>query len=242
MIDFHCHIDLFPNPEEILAGIAERGCRVLAVTTTPVAWQGNLHLVGSTHGVRLAVGLHPELVVDRYKEIDQLFEIIHKTQYVGEIGLDGSPAHRKSLPIQIDVFRRILSLCEHLGGRVLSIHSRGASKEVLKLLNVPDRCSTPVLHWFTGRVSEVKIAAEYGCWFSVGPAMLKSKNGFSLISAMPRDRIITESDGPFTSYLPWEIQSFLGALSVIWNCSLAEANKQIARNFRSLVGDDFEDE
>lgn len=36
-----------------------------------------------------------------------------------------------------------------------------------------------------------------GCWFSVGPAMLQGARGTELVARMPRDRVLTESDGPF---------------------------------------------
>ena len=38
MIDFHCHLDLYPDPRAVLDGIDARGTYVLAVTTTPKAW------------------------------------------------------------------------------------------------------------------------------------------------------------------------------------------------------------
>ena len=40
MIDFHCHLDLYPNPREVAKECAKRGLYVLSVTTTPSAWEG----------------------------------------------------------------------------------------------------------------------------------------------------------------------------------------------------------
>ena len=39
MIDFHCHLDLYPKPSTVIREIAKRGTFVLAVTTTPKAWE-----------------------------------------------------------------------------------------------------------------------------------------------------------------------------------------------------------
>ena len=242
MIDFHCHIDLFQNPKEVLGTLEQRGCRVLAVTTTPAAWEGNVRLVGSTRGVRLAAGLHPELVATRHKEIDYLCELIHETDYIGEIGLDGSRPHKASLPKQIEVLNTIIAKCEQLDGRILSVHSRGASKQVLDLLDFRGRHSTPVLHWFTGTVKEVKRAVALGCWFSVGQAMLRSKTGSSLFSVIPRDRVLTESDGPFTKLWPWDTQNLFATFSHVWNCSIEEASAQVYENFKVLVGSDFDND
>ncbi len=41
MIDFHCHLDLFPNPSEIVKTCLDKGLYVLAVTTTPSAAKSN---------------------------------------------------------------------------------------------------------------------------------------------------------------------------------------------------------
>jgi hypothetical protein len=48
--------------------------------------------------------------------------------------------------------------------------------------------------------ADLNRAIEAGCWFSVGVAMLASKTGRALASKIPRDRILTESDGPFAQY------------------------------------------
>nr|VFK21103.1 MAG: TatD DNase family protein [Candidatus Kentron sp. LPFa] len=243
MIDFHCHIDLYRNPQEVLAGIVRNRCSVLAVTTTPLAWEGTTALIGDTPGVHIAAGLHPELVASRHKEVDLLCDLISETKYVGEVGLDGSARHRSSLPLQVAVFERILQECERLGGKILSIHSRGAPQAVFDCLRLPDQRSTPVLHWFSGTIREVKMAINLGCWFSVGPAMLSTKKGRSLVAAMPKDRVLTETDGPFVStakgpLMPWCMKRVMSDLSSIWNCSVDEAQEQVAVNLMSLVGAD----
>ena len=46
-------------------------------------------------------------------------------------------------------------------------------------------------------ITELEEADRLGCWFSVGPAMLRSAKGRELTSRLPRGRILTESDGPF---------------------------------------------
>jgi len=64
MIDFHCHLDLYPSPQEIVSECNRRGLYVLGVTTTPSAWEGTSKLVASARRIRIALGLHPELAAD----------------------------------------------------------------------------------------------------------------------------------------------------------------------------------
>jgi TatD DNase family protein len=54
-----------------------------------------------------------------------------------------------------------------------------------------------ILHWFSGAGTELERAANFGMYFSVNTAMVNSKKGQMLISRMPPDRVVTESDGPF---------------------------------------------
>ena len=68
MIDFHCHIDLYPDPAKILEEVDLHKTYVLAVTTTPKAWRGTRKLVGDRKRVRTALGLHPEVVAQRHAE------------------------------------------------------------------------------------------------------------------------------------------------------------------------------
>ena len=98
--DFHCHVDLHPRPVDLITECEKRRIAVLAVTTTPKAWAQNLEWTKNSRLVYAAAGLHPELVGDRFSEIEFLEDTIAETRLVGEIGLDGSPQHRGSFSKQ----------------------------------------------------------------------------------------------------------------------------------------------
>jgi TatD DNase family protein len=116
-VDFHCHIDLYPNPNEVAADAERKGVRTLAVTTTPRAWPREREMFAGLRYVRPALGLHPELVAERAHE-NRLWErYLDETRYVGEVGLDARPRGRASLPQQKAVFRRVLEVCAEHGGR-----------------------------------------------------------------------------------------------------------------------------
>jgi len=91
---------------------------------------------------------------------------------VGEIGLNGSPEFRSQWQSQRKTFEHILTRCSDAGGRVMSIHSRRASREVLDALEAFPNAGTAVLHWFSGSARDLDRAVSLGCWFSVGPGML----------------------------------------------------------------------
>ncbi|KZB63128.1 hydrolase TatD [Thalassospira lucentensis] len=239
MIDFHCHLDLYPDPKRVIDECVRRGIHVLSVTTTPSAWRGTAKLTQTCPRIQTALGLHPQIVQERKIEL-QLFEsLIDNVRYIGEIGLDGGPESKKHHPDQLRVFRKILDMCGKAGGRVMSLHSRRAANDVLlELKKFPD-AGTPVLHWFSGSKAELKMASDFGCWFSVGPGMLRSAKGKELIKSMPRSRLLTESDGPFVeirgaAVFPWAVEETVSFLGEVWKCPVSEVNEQLANNLRII--------
>jgi len=160
---------------------------------------------------------------------------------VGEVGIDGSPQFANSLELQRRVFEAILDGCSKLGGKIVSIHSRRAANEVLECLEANPSAGSAVLHWFSGSKSELERAVRLGAWFSVGPAMLASSKGRQLVEAMPRSRVLTESDGPFAkigmkSIGPNDMFKAERLLAEIWKVSEKESKSQIYENFKKLVG------
>lgn len=218
--DFHCHIDLLPDPAAAIIACERERVMTLAVTTTPKAWPQNRRWTAASSYVHAAVGLHPELVGERHGEIGLLEEYIEQSRLVGEIGLDGSPQYRKSWQMQGQVFTRALKRAQQLGGRVLSIHSRRAADEVVQLLaehTTADRV-LPILHWYSGSVSAARKALDQGCYFSVNPRMLDSNMGLAVVRSLPTSRMLTETDAPFTASgdrpaLPTDAATVLANLS-----------------------------
>src|SRR5579863_615495 len=61
LVDFHCHLDLYPDHAAAVAECERAGVFTLTVTTTPKAWPRNHQLATATRHVRAALGLHPQL-------------------------------------------------------------------------------------------------------------------------------------------------------------------------------------
>jgi TatD DNase family protein len=201
LVDFHCHLDLYPEFEALVQDSERLRIFTLAVTTTPKAWARNNALASDTRYVRAALGLHPQLVAEHWREIDLWEKLLGETRYVGEVGLDAGPRYFSSLPRQEEIFRRILRRCAEAGDKILSIHSVRSATKVLDLIEEeakPDR-SKFVFHWFSGSRAEAKRAADLGCYFSVNAQMLQSERGRKLVSSLPEGQLLTETDGPFTS-------------------------------------------
>lgn len=199
-VDFHCHLDLFPEPAAAITAAEAARVYTLTVTTTPKAWPRNRELTAHTRYVRAALGLHPQLVTDRASELPLWERYLNETRYVGEVGLDAGPRFYKSLEAQKQVFRTVLQRCAEAGGKILTVHSVRSAPTVLDMVEacLPASRGTVVLHWFTGSRSDARRAVSLGCYFSVNAEMTRSDRMRAVVADLPIDRLLTETDAPFT--------------------------------------------
>jgi TatD DNase family protein len=241
LIDFHCHLDLFDNPVDVASRAEAAHIYVLSVTTTPKAWRKTAALGHGKTYIRTALGLHPQLAHERSNELPLFEALLDETRYVGEIGLDGSPEYGAFADVQKRVFETVLKWSQERGGKILTIHSRRAAEEVLRALKRHQCADTAVLHWFSGTSRELTEAISLGCWFSVGPAMLRSERGRQITAMIPRDRLLTETDGPFglrgnKPLEPTDVRFAEAALAKIWQIEPKEVSQTLLTNLKTLVG------
>lgn len=158
LVDFHCHLDLYPDHETAVREADEAGVFTLAVTTTPRAWPRNHELAQRTKHVRAALGLHPQLVAEREAEIALWDDYLSETRYVGEVGLDAGPRYYKSMEAQQRVFQHILRRCAGAGDKIITVHSVRSVRAVLEHVEafLPRSRGKVVMHWFTGTKSEAR--------------------------------------------------------------------------------------
>ncbi len=240
MIDMHCHLDLYPEPQKVADICKQKKLCILSVTTTPKAWNGTRIIVEGNDRIKTSLGLHPQLAHERYNELEIFDDILPKAKFIGEVGLDGGKNYRLHYKRQRDVFRHILASVQRAGGRILTIHSQHAASDVLDaLVNYPN-VGISILHWFTGNKNELKRAILQRCWFSVGPAMLATQRGRQLFMNIPRDRIISETDGPFAMVnnkplMPWNVDLVFSSISKLWNESNDLVKERISNNFLNLL-------
>lgn len=241
-VDFHCHLDLYPDHEAVIAECDREAIATLAVTTTPKAWPRNRELAARSEHVRVALGLHPQVVAERADEVGLVERLLAETRYVGEIGLDAGPRFYRSFADQQRVFDRILRACAEQGGKVLTVHSVRAVTKVLDSLerNLPQDSARVVLHWFTGTSAEARRAIEMGCYFSINAEMLKSEKHKALVANLPIDRMLTETDGPFVmvdgrAVRPSDVASTVEGLAGVRGTDAGTMARQVVSNLSELL-------
>ncbi len=241
-VDFHCHLDLYPNFEEAVHAAEVAQVYTLAVTTTPRAWPRNFEVTSSSKFVRAALGLHPQLVGEYPGDVEVWSGYIEQAKYVGEVGLDAGPRFFRTLGLQREVFTHVLKSCAKSGSKILSIHSVRSAKLVMDHIeqHLPASEHSVVLHWFSGSASEARRATELGCYFSVNAQMLTSERGRVLLKQIPLERLLTETDGPFTQHLgrpasPGDVRITAQEIAEVVGMSGAEFSSAVLRNLRTLL-------
>lgn len=132
-------------------------------------------------------------------QIDKFRSNIRYTRYIGEIGADFTTEDNREREVQLEVLSEIVSSCNQYDDKILSVHTRKAEKQVLAILN---NCKSQViLHWYSGTIREMEEAIERGYYFSINHQMIRSNNGKRIIANIPLERILFESDAPFTKGL-----------------------------------------
>lgn len=242
LVDFHCHLDLYPDHAAAVKRCERDGVFTLAVTTTPKAWPRNHELASATHHVRAALGLHPQLVSERAHEIGLWEELLPRTRYVGEVGLDAGPRFYRSFETQKEIFARVLTLCAAAGNKIVTTHSVRATTAVLDMIEqyMPPPRGRVVLHWFTGTAAEAKRAVDLGCYFSVNAEMLANEKRAAITKALPLERVLTETDGPFTQSdarpsIPSDVWIAVQGLARVHGMSESGVSSIIIQNLKSLL-------
>lgn len=188
--------------------------------------------------IRLALGLHP-LVAERHIDERKRFqELVEKTSYIGEIGLDFSRGSISTKKLQLDSFRFVLEVLSDKP-KFITLHSRQAESTVLDILEEYKRLPV-VFHWYTGTLEVLNRAISKGHYFSINPAMTISQKGQKIIASIPPERLLTESDGPFIkigakTIIPPDVQKVVDYLSNTWQITRENVQAKIKKNFLELL-------
>ena len=236
-MDAHMHFDLYDNRERVLQYVRNHKSYTIAVTNLPRLFKHYQNICEGNGYVQLALGFHPELVYE-YKSQERLFkELVHETQYIGEVGLDFAKKSKEDIDAQIEIFTKIISWCTGKK-KILSVHSRCAVKKVLDLLE--DFDGVVILHWYSGALTELDRAISRGYYFSINHQMVQSTNGRKIIERIPVERILLESDAPFTKGLNNEYsidfnEILYSYLAKYYKQDNEMVKKRIKANFATLL-------
>lgn len=231
MIDVHCHFDMAKNPEKYISENEKRQIITIGMTNLPSHFQMGVNHVRQYRYIRLALGLHPLRATEHEKEYSKFKQYLDMTSYIGEVGLDFSREGFATKEIQIKSFEFVLD-CIKSKNKILSLHSRRAEKETLEML-VKNRIRNAIFHWYSGPINVIEKIVEYGYFFSINSAMFSSENGRRIISKIPKELILTETDFPYIA--KGSLIDTYSYLSDIWGDSKDSVKNIIRQNFSRII-------
>lgn len=236
-MDAHMHFDLYTNRKFVADYIENQKSYTISVTNLPDLFEKYYQDYQKYKYMKLALGFHPELVYEYQNLLPIFFRNVNKTRYIGEVGLDFSTSDKKNREKQTEIFTQIVQMCNDKK-KIFTVHTRRAHKEVIKVLDVFQ--GKVILHWYSGSMKELQVALERGYYFSINHQMLRSNAGRNIINMIPINKILIESDAPFTRGLKDQYELFFVSeiynyLAKIKNISVDEASEIIKNNFKQVL-------
>ena len=218
ILDTHYHLDFldtFELRQSVLAQLADADVCVVAQTLTPSSYCDLAHQFSTTPSDAptplLSLGFHPWHIAgekNANRELIVFAEVVSATRFIGEIGLDFSPARLAATPaaLQCQVFQQLLRIVCDAAQRsgdtkpyVLSIHavrSADVALDILSDLDLHAHNVIPVFHRFSGTSDDLTRLIRLGGYLSIHPQMLTSKRGRAYVQQIPAERLLLESDLP----------------------------------------------
>ena len=231
MIDVHCHFDLAKNPEKYISDNEKKKIITIGMTNLPSHFQMGIGHIKSYKNIRLALGLHPLLAKEHSQEYSKFKQYANETSYIGEVGLDFSREGYSTKEIQIKSFEFVLD-CIKEKQKIISVHSRRAEVEILDML-ISKGINNAIFHWYSGSVSILQKIISAGFFFSINSAMTQSYNGKKIISEIPKELVLTETDFPFIENS--NINNVYQHLAQLWGESVSEIEHIIDSNIKRIL-------
>ena len=201
LVDTHCHLFLLDaNPASVVEASNAAGVDTLVcVGIDPASSRRSLELAESFRGVFATAGMHPhEASAFDARAGAEIEELVGNPLVVavGECGLDFFRM-RSSRDDQERVLRTHLALAREIG-LPLVVHVRDAWPAVLRVLD-EGSAEHVVLHCFSGDAEIARACAGRGWFVSFAGNVTYPKNAHlrEAAAAVPRDRILVETDSPF---------------------------------------------
>jgi TatD DNase family protein len=245
LVDAHAHLDKYGEQlESALEEIERHRIFTWAVSMDLPSYERNLEIAESCSLVLPTFGIHPRRAPDYASRLSELSSWIERSPAIGEIGLDLHWVEDSSqYPAQRKVFEYLLAAAREQK-KIVNLHTKGAEKEVLDLLERYG-IARAIVHWYSGPLDILRALADYGAYFTLGVEILTSEEIRHIARAVPLDRILTETDNPGglkwlsgTLGMPKIILEVIEQIAAIKQETAEGIVRAVEENFCRLAGND----
>jgi TatD DNase family protein len=245
--DTHCHLFMLEDALAAVDSAKAAGVdRLICVGVDPSSSARSLELADSIEGVFASAGMHPHdssaFDAEAGARIEELLGD-PRVVGVGECGLDFFRMHSPRED-QERCFRAHIGWSNETG-KPMIVHVRDAWPRVLEILE-EGRAERVVIHCFSGDAEIARRCAANGYWLSFAGNITYPKNEHlrQAVSAVPIDRILSETDSPFLSPQssrgrdnePANVLATIDAMAQARGITLKEAIDATRENARMAFG------
>lgn len=249
LIDSHCHLDQFPNPQAVVAEAIAAGITTIVSVSEDLPSMQKVIALKKQFPETIMAGLaiHParlDSLTD--SEIDQALLFVEQyldfIDVIGESGLDYKYATTEaSKARQKSVLHRHFNLASK-GKIPVNLHSRRAQRQVMEeaIACKQQQGINVQLHWFTASRKLARICNREKIYISVGPSILTQPDVEKVVKEIDLELILLESDGPVrfsgVPATPAQVAQVAHKVAASKQIASTEFIKQAARNFAAFLG------
>lgn len=225
MIDVHCHLNFHAFQKDVDEVIhqayKDEVSTIINVGTKQDSSEKAVALAHKYEHLYAIVGIHPhhadkhDLSSSWQEDLERLARE-DKVVAIGEIGMDYYEYRSNGIvdpSVQKEVFEAQIAIA-HKVNLPLQIHNRHAGKDILEILtahkNILRRDNPGMFHCFAGDMETLTKALDLGFFIGFdgnitypGLAPKETVRLTKLAKATPLDRIVTETDSPFLTPIPF---------------------------------------
>ena len=187
-----------------------------------------------------AFGIHPWQVngasIDWFEQLKQYLNNFPLC-LIGETGLDGL---KPDFELQQQVFSMHLELAREYNRPIIihSVKAVGAMSVFWRLMP-----SKFMIHSFNGKAEHLHDILLHGGYVSFSASILKNRDMEKIVKAVPLNKILLESDGPYQALnkgelsSPFFIPEILQRFASILHTDIEELSQQIYQNSQEFIND-----
>ncbi|WP_333024062.1 TatD family hydrolase [Wolbachia endosymbiont of Pentidionis agamae] len=248
IIDSHCHLNYFAEDDipKLIQDAEENDVKLLHTICTKIMEFKDLLRISELYNqVYTSVGIHPLNAADEYIKSEDLIKLTEnkKVISIGETGLDFYKSNDKESQEK--------SFISHIEAAKITqlpivIHSRDADSRMIDILRSEMKVGNfkGVLHCFSSSKELAYQAIDLGIYVSFS-GIITFKNSDSLrkiVSSVPQEYVLVETDAPFLSPEPYRgkknepkmVKYVVDCIAKLWNKESSEIAKITTSNFLKL--------
>ncbi len=210
-IDIHCHLD-FPDydtdREDVIVRAQAEGVGIINVGVDIPTSRKVIGLAETHDNMWATVAIHPNHTGEPF-DIVELSKLARhpKIVAIGECGLDYFRTAEDGIARQREVFLQHIILANEVN-KPLMLHVRNgkenksAYRDAIDLLKHHSKVGAN-FHCFAGSMEELRSVLDIGATVSFTGIVTFTKDYDEVVKNVPIDRIMSETDAPFLSPIPY---------------------------------------